>query len=711
MKKIIPFLIVFFAFSFNAFSQLINPVEWTFKGERISADEAKFTATAHIEPNWHLYGQFFEEGGPMRLDFKFDKDKNFKLIGKPTESPKPKKVKDEIFGIEIQYFANKAIFTQRIKLLTEDAVIISGNLTGQACLEDGQCVMIESDFKVNIEKNKFTKKESPEEKKEPEKSEIKENTEQDNTKIEETATNINSPDSTVITENNNETTTNKQNLNEITETETKDKKKDKSLLFLFFGAMLAGLLAIFTPCVFPMIPMTVSFFMNDDKNPTKAKLEALFFGLSIIGIYTIIGTLVSVLFGANFANWLSTHWLPNILFFVIFMFFAASFLGMFEIVLPSSWVNKADKQVDKGGIMAPFFMAFTLVVVSFSCTGPLVGGILVESAGGAVLEPIIGMLGFSLAFAFPFTLFAFFPTLLDKMPQSGGWLNSVKVVLGFIELALGLKFLSVADQTYHWGLLDREVYIAFWIIIFTLMGLYLLGKIKFSHDSDLKYVSVPRLVLAIITFTFVVYLIPGMVGAPLKALSGYLPPQSTHDFDLHRIIRDYSANSKSGEKPSTICDIPKYHEKLHLPHGLQGYFDYEQGVKCAKELNKPIFIDFTGHGCVNCRKMEANVWADPRVLKRLRENFVIIALYIDDKTELNKEDQIKSKVDGKIKKTIGKKYSDFQIDKFKVNAQPYYVIMDTNGNSLVEPKSYDLNIDNFIKFLDTGLKNFNDKNK
>lgn len=484
----------------------------------------------------------------------------------------------------------------------------------------------------------------------------------------------------------------------------------KSLWVFLLISFLSGLAAILTPCVFPMIPMTVSFFMHENKNKRKAKTQALFFGFSIIAIYTIVGTIVAVTLGANFANWLSTHWLPNILFFLIFLIFSASFFGMFEINLPSWMVNKSDKKADKGGYSGAFFMAFTLVLVSFSCTGPIVGAILVASAGGQVLQPIIGMFGFSLAFSIPFVLFAIFPSWLSNLPKSGGWLNSVKVVLGFLELALGLKFLSIADQTYHWGILDREIYLAIWIVIFILLGFYLLGKIKFAHDSDVPFVTVPRLFMAIITFSFVVYLIPGMIGAPLKALSGYLPPLSTHDFDLHAIIRENSGAYYT-EKNKETTEKPKYADFLELPHGLEGYFDYKQGLACAKEMHKPIFLDFTGHGCVNCREMEANVWADHRVLKRLRENFVIVALYVDDKKKLSESEWVTSSFDGKVKKTIGKINSDFQISRFHINAQPYYVLLDSDGSLLVAPRAYNLDVDGFIDFLDRGLKEFKKRHK
>jgi len=466
-----------------------------------------------------------------------------------------------------------------------------------------------------------------------------------------------------------------------------------------------------------MIPMTVSFFMNSNKSKLQAKIQAFAYGGSIILIYTLIGTIVSLTLGADFANWLSTYWLPNVLFFIIFVLFAFSFFGAFEIILPSSWVNKSDSKADQGGIGGAFFMALTLVLVSFSCTGPIVGGILVASAGGMIVKPIVGMLGFSMAFALPFTLFAIFPQWLIKLPKSGGWLNSVKVVLGFIELALGLKFLSVADQTYHWGILDRGVYIAFWIVIFTMMGFYLLGKMKFAHDSETKHITVPRLMLALMTFTFVVYLIPGMFGAPLKAISGYLPQMTSRDFNIQRIVRDevkmnsgtpvnnFSQNSHSN------CEKPKYADFLELPHGLEGYFDYDQGLACAKVRNKPVFIDFTGFGCVNCREMEANVWSDPRVLERLKNDFVIIALYVDDKTSLTENEWVTSTIDHKVKKTLGKKFADFEIARFGVNAQPYYVLLDHDQTLLAKPTARDLNPDHFIDFLDKGIAEFKKRHK
>lgn len=675
-----------------SFAQVLTPVKWSFSTKQLSPSEVQLVFKATIDKTWHLYSQDIKPDGPVPTSFNIEKSKDFELVGKVKE-PKAIEEYDPNFDMVLKYFADQAVFTQKIKVLSPKDFVIKGYLEFMCC-DDKQCLPpneVEFEFKIKGNPQAVAVAEEK-----PESS-------SQVAPVNQTDTIASLADQSAV-----DTTAGKETQEEIKAGE----KNEGSLWGLFFLSFLAGLAAILTPCVFPMIPMTVTFFLKE-KDKVKAKSQALVYGFSIILIYTVIGTLVAVLFGANFANFLSTHWIPNILFFLIFMFFAASFLGMFEITLPSWMINKSDAQADRGGIIGAFFMAFTLVLVSFSCTGPIVGAILVASAGGKVLMPIVGMLGFSLAFALPFTLFAFFPRWLNNLPKSGGWLNSVKVVLGFIELALGLKFLSIADQTYHWGILDREIYLAFWIIIFALLGFYLLGKLKFAHDSDVKYISVPRLTLAIITFTFVLYLIPGMFGAPLKALSGYLPPQATHDFDLNKIVREnvevFAGAASTGNanvKSDGLCDVPKHGEILHLPHGLKGYFDYEQGLACAKQQNKPVFIDFTGHGCVNCREMEARVWSDPQVLKKLKDDFVVIALYVDDKTQLPESEWVTSKYDGKVKKTIGKKYADFQISRFNVNAQPYYVLLDTNGELLVPPKAYDLNVDNFIQFLDAGLKEF-----
>tara|TARA_B110000467_G_scaffold43670_1_gene40057 strand:- start:4174 stop:6213 length:2040 start_codon:yes stop_codon:yes gene_type:complete len=488
---------------------------------------------------------------------------------------------------------------------------------------------------------------------------------------------------------------------------SKTEDQEDSLIAFFFMALLAGLAALLTPCVFPMIPMTVAFFTGQENGRSEAIRKASIFGLSIVAIYTFIGIGVSMLFGAEVANDIATSAIANIIFFIIFFIFALSFLGAFEIVLPSSFVNKMNKNANKGGLLGIFFMAFTLVLVSFSCTGPIVGSVLIKAAQGELLKPIIGMLGFSLAFAIPFTLFAIFPEWMQSLPKSGGWLNSVKVILGFLELALGLKFLSIADQAYHWGILDREVYLAIWIVIFSLMGIYLLGKIQLAHDSPIEKLTVTRLLLAICTFTFVVYMIPGMFGAPLKVLSGYLPPMTTQDFDLNRLIREQQNSSGNGRvTDENFPSNPRFSSFLHLPHGLNGFYDYNEALAYAKEVNKPLFVDFTGHGCVNCRKMEEYVWADDTVLNRLEDDYVVVALYVDDKTLLPENEWFTSTYDGKVKKTLGKQNFDLQIGTFNSNAQPFYVLLDNEEKQLMDPKAYDLDINAFINFLDEGKSKF-----
>jgi len=465
-----------------------------------------------------------------------------------------------------------------------------------------------------------------------------------------------------------------------------------------------------------MVPMTVSFFMKGSENKLRSRFNASAFGISIVALYTLpIAAMILITYfvggasiTADIFNVLATHWIPNVIFFLIFMIFAASFFGAFEIVLPSWMTSKADAKADKGGVLGAFFMALTLVLVSFSCTGPIVGSVIVKSTQGAIWDPIITMFAFSIAFALPFTLFAFFPGWLKNLPKSGGWLNSVKVVLGFLEVALGLKFLSMADQVYHWGILDREVYLAVWIVVFTLLGFYLLGKLKFKHDSDVKYVSVGRLGLAIVTFSFVIYMIPGMWGAPLKMLSGYLPPQQTLDFDMQRIVNESGGTENV---KNILCEEPKYNDILDLPHGIQGYFDLDQAIACSKEQNKPIFVDFTGHACVNCREMEANVWSAPEVLKRLKNDFVVVALYVDDAYRLPESEWVTSKVDGKVKKSIGAKMADIQIERYQTNAQPQYALLDSDGNDLVKTRNYNLDVNAFVKWLDEGLAEYKKRSK
>ena len=479
---------------------------------------------------------------------------------------------------------------------------------------------------------------------------------------------------------------------------------------LILQAILWGFAMLLTPCVFPMVPMTVSFFLKGSESVAQGRFKAGMYGLFIVLLYTLPIALLIVItriiggesVTADIFNWIATHWLPNILFFIIFMVFAASFFGAFEITLPQSLVNKSDKGSDKKGLAGVFFMALTLVLVSFSCTGPIVGNVLIQatSSNGAWWIPIVTMLAFSVAFALPFTLLAFFPSLLKDMRKSGGgWLNTVKVVMGFIEVALGFKFLSMADQTYHWGLLDREIYLAIWIVVFTLLGFYLLGKLKFAHDDDVPHISVTRLSLAIVVFSFVVYMVPGMWGAPLSGLSGYLPPISTQDYVL---APGTTSHVVTTEEAPVQAEGKKY-DFLHLPHNLEGYFDLEQGLEAAKEAGKPVFVDVTGHACVNCREMEQRVWSDPAALDILRNEYVIVALYVDDKHKLPEEDWVTDAQTGKVYKDLGRVNSYIARERFNVNAQPNYVLLSPDGEILVPTHSYDLSVENFIKFLKSGI--------
>jgi thiol:disulfide interchange protein len=663
-----------------AFSQLQEPVKWSFKVNRINDSIAELQFIAKIDLPWHLYAQSVPKDGPRPTVFTIDKANGFQLIGKVTE-PKPFEEYDEMFEMNVKYFQLQSTFTQKIKIQSNKPVKVTGEVEFQAC-DNKSCIFDSKPFSFDLAGAKTFKATT---------SVAAIDTVRSKT-IDSSAASVKADSTKTLAVNKS----------------SKPLDDGRTPLWMFFLiAFAAGLVAILTPCVFPMIPMTVSYFMKSGSN---GKIQASIYGFSIIAIYTLFGTLIAVLFGAEFSNWISTHWIPNVLFFLIFVVFGASFFGYFEITMPNWLVNKSVSAEDKGGTIGTVFMAFTLVLVSFSCTGPIVGTILVESVGGQILKPIIGMLGFSLAFAIPFTLFALFPQWLNKLPKSGGWLNTVKVVLGFIELAFALKFLNIPDQTYHWGILDREVYLGFWIVIFTMMGFYLLGKIKFPHDSDYPVVkSFPRLILIIATFTFVIYLIPGLWGAPLKGISGWLPPMETQDFDITAIVRDNSG-SGSPESKGNIAETPKYlNTALKLPHGLKGYFDYDEALKASTVLNKPVFVDFTGHGCTNCREMENRVWSDPEVLKRLRENFVLVALYVDDKViELPKNEWYINKA-GREVKLLGKKNAEIQIDKFGQNAQPFYVIMDGDGNSLVAPHAYDLDITSYIKFLDDGVAAFNKK--
>lgn len=636
-------------------------VAWTGIAEPLENDEYRIVLEAEIPSGYHMYDMGpYENGGPNATTITFAPAEGIEFEGEVEPLTTPHRYFDEMFQMEIGTYEGKAQFAQKVRLTKPEAAV-KATLEWMIC-DDTSCMPpedLELTISVPAAANAST------------------------TPAAEVAP---APESVPA---------------------TKDAAGSGSIWALIIEAILWGFAALLTPCVFPMVPMTVSYFLKGEGGPAMGRLRAALYGLFIVLLYTVpiaaIILITRILGGdavtADIFNWLATHWLPNILFFLVFMVFAASFFGAFEITMPSWMVNKTDSKADTKGLGGIFFLALTLVLVSFSCTGPIVGSVLIKSTSGEFWTPIITMLAFSVAFALPFTLFALFPSVLKKMPKSGGWLNSVKVVLGFIEVALGMKFLSVADQTYHWGLLDREVYLAVWIVVFSLLGLYLLGKLRFAHDDEMKHLGVGRLALAIIVLSFVVYLIPGMWGAPLKGLSGYLPPLTTQDFVL-------GANTVSAAPAASsdgIAGKRKYSDFLHLPHGLDGFFDLKEAEAYAAKVGKPIFIDFTGHGCVNCREMEARVWSDPQVLEILRNEYVICALYSDDKKVLPEEDWVTTDT-GKVLKSLGKINSYYALKTYGVNAQPYYVLQGADGQPLVEPRGYDLSIEGFVDFLRKGVE-------
>mgnify|MGYP005748020025 CR=1 FL=1 len=696
-QKVGKFLIpVFLLISLFAQAQMVKPPKWTFTLEPKElqvGEKATVIMEAEIPMGWYVYSNDFDKGlGPLLTEFIPAESKDFTIASK-LKAINPKKKFDEVWEGDVTYFIGKGRFEQPVIIKTTSGTI-KGSLEYQMCSDlTGQCINYEEDIEIRFvaKEGKITEI-SEETSPRPLIAQVDDKNKQDDSvSSESTFEIIDDLGETPEKEGADSAKTNPEEFSAEVESE--------SLWGFMVLAFLAGLAALLTPCVFPMIPMTVSFFTGRAKKRSEGIRQAFIYGISIIAIYTVAGTAVAAIQGPEFANWLATHWLPNLFFFGIFIFFALAFLGMFELTLPSSLVNKVDAKSEQGGLAGIFFMAFTLVLVSFSCTGPIVGSILISSAGGELVKPVLGMFSFGLAFAIPFTLFAIFPEWMQRLPKSGGWLNSVKVVLGFLELALAFKFLSIADLVYHWGILDRDIFLVIWIVIFGALGLYLLGKIRLPHDSKLEYISVPRLLLALLTFMFVVYMIPGLFGAPLKYLSGYLPPLTTQQFRIGEV----GSTTESDRAPV------KYGDLLEIPYGIPGYFDYEEALAAAKKEGKPLLIDFTGHGCVNCRKMEENVWSDPQVLTRLKNDFVMVALYIDERLELPENEWYTSSYDGKVKKTLGKQNSDFQITRFNNNAQPFYVILDHEEQLLAKPKGYNTDIAAFMEFLDGAKKEFENR--
>lgn len=651
MKKIFLFLVFIISFS-TSFAQLIYPTKWTFTKEDNKNGEYTLVFKVKLDEGWHIYSQFTPDGGPLPMVFKFDKASCVKLIGKVTES-KPIEEFDSMFLVNVKYFSKEVILKQKIQV--SGSCILKGKIDYQACKES--CIFQDTTFtfSFNNEKSEIIPVDS-------------DSADVQQAQIIQTPPNQAQIGTPVLEEGCGGSTTTENSM-------------DRGLLAIFFAGFLGGFVALITPCVFPMIPMTVSFFTKRSGSRKKGIINAIIYASSIIIIYVSLGLLVTITFGSDALNELSSNAFFNLSFFIIFVIFAISFFGAFEITLPSWMINKADSASDKGGLTGIFFMAFTLSLVSFSCTGPIIGTLLVEAARGqSYLGPLMGMFGFSLALAIPFALFALFPGWLSSLPKSGGWLNTVKVTLGFLELALALKFLSNVDLAYHWGFLKRELFISIWVIIAVLLGFYLLGKIRLSHDTEVNYIGTGRLMSAIVVFTFALYLIPGLWGAPLRMISGFPPPEFYKEWQTGK---------------ETDC-----------PHDLTCFHNYDEGMAYARSHKKPVMVDFTGWACVNCRKMEDNVWSDNRVLKKLREDYILISLYVDDKKELPLSEQFTSPLTGKLIKTTGNRWSDLQAGVYHTNSQPYYVLLDNAGKILANPKGYTPNIQDYANFLEEGLCRF-----
>lgn len=642
-------LLITFATVANA--QIIDPFSWTSSFEDNKDGTVTLMFNVEMESPWHIYSHDLPEGGPIKTTINLESSELFEIIGGIKTDIKAEEHFDESFNMTINWFTESVTFMQTVKVNSDKPITIKGYVNFMGCNDETCLPPSDFDFELKVKAT-----------------------------------------------------------GESSESESEDDSDNSSLIAFFFISFGAGLLALLTPCVFPMIPMTVSYFMQGNSSKAQGRLKAALFGISIVLLYTLIGVLISVIFGPNAIKGLTSHWLTNLIIFLIFILFSFSFFGMFELTMPNWMISKADAQVDKGGYAGAFFMAVTLVLVSFSCTGPIVGGILVAASQGELLQPTIGMLGYSLAFAIPFTIFALFPSLMKKMPKSGGWLNSIKVVLAFVMVAFSFKYLAIADTALSLHLFSRETFIAIWVATFSLLGLYLMGKIKFSHDSDLPYLSAPRLMLVVVTFAFVIYLIPGMVGAPLKVLSGILP-EAEQQFDINEIVRSEvkslkkSIGSGNVSITSSSSKSKKFENEIgEYPLGIDGYYDLEEAFAVAKAANKPLFIDFTGIACSNCKKMKKNVWSDSNVLEYLENDFIMVSLYTDKEIELPKEEWYISTIDNKEKRTMGKKNLDLLISRFKTNTSPFYVVVNNDNKIVSKPYGYDPDPENFVKFLDNAKK-------
>ena len=662
--------------AFGLQAQQLDPVKWSYTVKETSADEATLVFTAKLDAGWHLYSQHTDPMGPVALEFTFNDSKDYKRIGNVTE-PKPHEEMDEAFGCIVKSFSGTVVFRQKIKRLSSNDFNVTGTLSYQLC-NDGSCIAPEDhDFSFNVP------------------GATADVAEADTTMAETETDSV----ATVV-----------DNTDEEGTSQPEEPKKSQSLLVIFLLAIGGGILTMFTPCVFPMIPMTVNFFMHNSDNKRKSRRQAWMFGFSIVFLFAVLGAILSLIFGPQVLYLMGTHWIPNLLFFIIFFVFALSFFGLFEIKMPEKWVNASDEQADKGGLLAPFFIALTTVLVSFSCTGPILGAALVGLTTSSTDRwvSLVTMLGFGIGFAAPFTLLAMFPQALKNM-KSGSWLNTVKVTFAFLELAFGLKFLQQADLYCNWGLLPRDIYLALWIVIFGMLGFYLLGKLRFKGDDEVKEISTLRLFIAIADLAFVVWMIPGLWGAPLKSLSGFLPPPTSQEFDINKIVAE-NTPVVSGTTAVVGGQLPadrKYADKLHVPLGFEAFFDLDEAKAYARQHGKPVFIDFTGKTCANCREMENYVWTDPEVKRIITEEYILCSLFADENTIKLPESEWVTDAKGHVLKTLGRKNLNYQKTQFNMNAQPYYVIVDADGKVLTaENYKYDRDVQKFINWLNEGLNNY-----
>jgi len=666
------FIIITAVFTFkNSFAQEIHPISWTTEVKKIDETTAEIFIRGKIQDGWNLYDLNVPPGGPLPTEFSFTPGKEYQLTGKMATSPKPTVTYDDVFEMNIGKWKKSVTFTQKIKILQFKKFTIAVNIDFMMC-DENSCIPLSDNVKITIDGTQYG-------------SEILEITENDTVQSD-----------TVISGNSDTTLTNKQE-SEMNNGEEPEKSK-RSIWYIFWIGLIGGILALLTPCVWPVIPMTVSFFLNRTQKKGSAVRDALFYGVSVIVIYVILGLTISAIFGPAALGNMASSPAFNVFFFILLVIFAIAFFGAFELTLPSKWVNAMDQQTEKkGGLMGVFFMALTLVLVSFSCTGPILGALLVEAASANnFVAPLMGMFGFSLAMAIPFSLLVIFPSWLKSMPKSGGWMNSVKVVLAFLMLAFSLRFLAVADGVAGWGILPRELFIAVWLVIFVLMGIYLLGKLKMSHDSDVKHIGVGRLFLAMASFVAAALLLPGLWGAPMKAISAFMPPITTQTFNLTKM---------SAVGPVTDMSLYDGYNTKEGVYGIVKFLDYEEGMEFAKKQNKPVFLDFTGNACSVCKKMEANVFGEPDVLPFLRDKYVVIALYNDDRTTLPDSLQYTNE-SGRTIKTYGQKWSDFQAVQYGVNALPYYVLLDNEGNKLNQPRGNTPDVGEFSAFLKEGLEKY-----